>query len=165
MNYSFVDSPLGRLLLAGNDSALCYVGLPEGKARITPRQGWQLVDNGFPEAAQQLQEYFSGARESFSIGLSPTGTDFQRSVWSALREIPYGQTRTYKQIAEVVGRPRAVRAVGAANGANPLPILVPCHRVIGASGSLTGFGGGLAAKSYLLGLESAEWQTDAKTSK
>lgn len=91
---------------------------------------------------------------AFSIALSPTGTNFQQSVWSALREIPYGQTRSYKQIAEIVGRPKAVRAVGKANGANPLPILVPCHRVIGANGSLTGFGGGLAAKSYLLELES-----------
>lgn len=165
VNYCFVNSPVGRLLLAGNDSGLCYLGLPDGKARITPRQDWQLVDDAFPDVTQQLKEYFAGQRESFSVALLPTGTDFQTAVWCALREIPYGQTRTYTQIAEMIGRPRAVRAVGAANGANPLPILVPCHRVIGANGSLTGFGGGLAAKSYLLGLESAKWQTDAKTSK
>lgn len=165
VNYCFVNSPVGRLLLAGYDSALCYLGLPDGKARIIPRLGWQLVNSAFPEIKQQLREYFAGRRESFSVALLPTGTDFQQSVWRALREIPYGQTRTYTQIAEMIGRPRAVRVVGAADGANPLPILVPCHRVIGANGSLTGFGGGLAAKSYLLGLESAKWQTDAKTSK
>lgn len=156
MNYCFVKSPLGRLLLAGDDSALCYVGLPDGKAHICPQQDWQLVDDGFPDVTLQLREYFAGHRETFSVALLPTGTDFQQSVWAALREIPYGQTRTYSQIAEMIGRPRAVRAVGAANGANPLPILVPCHRVIGVNGSLTGFGGGLVAKSYLLELESAK---------
>lgn len=156
MNYCFVSSPLGRLLIAGDDRALCYLGLPDGKARISPQQDWQLVDDGFRDIKQQLKEYFAGYRETFNVTLSPTGTDFRQSVWSALREIPYGQTRTYTQIAEMIGRPQAVRAVGAANGANPLPILVPCHRVIGANGSLTGFGGGLAAKSYLLGLESAK---------
>lgn len=156
MNYCYVSSPIGRLLLAGHDRLLGYVGLPDGKARISPQQDWRQVEDGFPAVTQQLKEYFSGQREMFSVALLPAGTDFQLSVWSALREIPYGQIRTYAQIAEMIGRPRAVRAVGAANGANPLPILVPCHRVIGANGSLTGFAGGLAAKSYLLGLESAK---------
>lgn len=156
VNYCYVSSPIGRLLLAGHDRLLGYVGLPDGKARISPQQDWRQVEDGFPAVTQQLKEYFSGQREMFSVALLPAGTDFQISVWSALREIPYGQIRTYAQIAEMIGRPRAVRAVGAANGANPLPILVPCHRVIGANGSLTGFAGGLAAKSYLLGLESAK---------
>ena len=156
VNYCYVSSPIGRLLLSGHDGLLCYVGLPDGKARISPQQDWQQVEDGFPSVTQQLKEYFSGQRETFSVAFLPAGTDFQLYVWSALREIPYGQTWTYAQIAEMIGRPLAVRAVGAANGANPLPILVPCHRVIGANGSLTGFAGGLAAKSYLLGLESAK---------
>lgn len=104
-------------------------------------------------AIAQLHEYFAGARETFSVPLRPAGTPFQLSVWRALEEIPYGHTRTYRDIAEFIGRPTATRAVGAANGQNPLPIFVPCHRVIGSNGSLTGFGGGLDVKLALLRLE------------
>lgn len=105
------------------------------------------------DAIAQLHEYFAGARETFSVPLRPTGTPFQLSVWRALEGIPYGHTRTYRNIAELIGRPTATRAVGAANGQNPLPIFIPCHRVIGSSGSLTGFGGGLDVKLALLRLE------------
>ncbi len=102
---------------------------------------------------RQLDEYFAGERQDFSVNLKPAGTPFQLSVLEALQAIPYGRTATYRDIAEAIGRPSAVRAVGAANGRNPLPIVIPCHRVIGADGNLTGFGGGLAAKQYLLSLE------------
>ncbi len=109
----------------------------------------------FKQAEDQLNEYFEGERQRFDLKMKPSGTPFQLSVLAALQEIPFGQTTSYRNIAESIGRPKAVRAVGAANGRNPLPIVIPCHRVIGADGSLTGFGGGLAAKSFLLNLESA----------
>ena len=109
-------------------------------------------------AVCQLNEYFEGRRKDFTLDLKPSGTPFQLSVLAALEQIPYGQTRTYAEIARQIGRPKAVRAVGAANGRNPLPIVIPCHRVIGSDGSLTGFGGGIAAKQYLLSLETAEFQ-------
>ena len=106
-----------------------------------------------PEAARQLQEYFAGCRREFSLPLAPRGTEFQRQVWYALEGIPYGETRTYGEIARAIGKPKACRAVGMANHRNPLSILVPCHRVVGADGSLTGYGGGLEAKQFLLELE------------
>ena len=105
------------------------------------------------EAARQLQEYFAGCRREFSLPLAPRGTEFQRQVWHALEGIPYGETRTYGEIARAIGKPKACRAVGMANHRNPLSILVPCHRVVGADGSLTGYGGGLEAKQFLLELE------------
>ena len=109
--------------------------------------------DAFVQAAKQLRAYFAGERQTFDLPLAPHGTEFQQSVWSELQRIPYGETTTYSKIAERIGRPAAVRAVGAANGANPIPIVIPCHRVIGASGSLTGFGGGLDVKRRLLAME------------
>lgn len=153
MQYTMMASPLGELLLAGEDDVLEMIGFPEGKGLIVPDESWQACEQGFPTAISQLNEYFEGRRRTFDLKLKPSGTPFQLSVLSALQNIPYGQTRSYADIAREVGRPSAVRAVGAANGRNPLPIVIPCHRVIGSDGSLTGFGGGIAAKQYLLALE------------
>ncbi|MEK9821107.1 MAG: methylated-DNA--[protein]-cysteine S-methyltransferase [Gammaproteobacteria bacterium] len=151
-------SPLGDLLLAGEGEVLELIGFPEGKGEIRPGQDWVLEQNMLRNAVCQLNEYFEGRRKDFTLNLKPSGTPFQLSVLAALEQIPYGQTRTYAEIARQIGRPKAVRAVGAANGRNPLPIVIPCHRVIGSDGSLTGFGGGIAAKQYLLSLETAEFQ-------
>jgi methylated-DNA-[protein]-cysteine S-methyltransferase len=115
---------------------------------------WQLDNSAFLEVVDQLQSYFARERTNFDLPLVLEGTDFQKKVWTALQEIPYGETISYKKLAETVGSPKGVRAVGAANGANPIPIIIPCHRVIGHDGSLTGFGGGLALKKQLLELES-----------
>jgi methylated-DNA-[protein]-cysteine S-methyltransferase len=159
MNYTYLDSPLGELLLAGEDGALHLISFPSGKSgervRRRPERDWTEDAKPFRAAAKQLGEYFAGRRERFDLPLAPTGTEFQLSVWQGLRKIPYGRTWSYAELARRIGRPRAMRAVGAANGANPLPIVVPCHRVIGADGSLTGFGGGLPAKRLLLELEGA----------
>ncbi len=153
MKYTYYSSPIGELLLAGSDPGLEMIGFPEGKGHIEPRAEWQRDDSAFARVKKQLKEYFAGKRTEFDLPLCPNGTAFQLDVLTALQSIPYGQTRSYRDIAEQVGRPTAVRAVGAANGRNPLPIVIPCHRVIGANGSLTGFGGGIAAKKYLLQLE------------
>ena len=158
MQYRMMASPLGDLLLAGEGEVLELIGFPEGKGEIRPGQNWVLEQNMLRNAVCQLNEYFEGRRKDFTLDLKPSGTPFQLSVLAALEQIPYGQTRTYAEIARQIGRPKAVRAVGAANGRNPLPIVIPCHRVIGSDGSLTGFGGGLAAKQYLLSLETAEFQ-------
>jgi methylated-DNA-[protein]-cysteine S-methyltransferase len=155
MKYTYLDSPLGDLLLAGDDDALRVVSFPRGKGRRRPEPGWSEDARPFRAAARQLDEYIAGRRERFELPLAPAGTEFQLAVWQALRRIPYGRTWSYAELAKRIGRPRATRAVGAANGANPLPIVVPCHRVIGADGSLTGFGGGLPAKKLLLELEGA----------
>jgi len=153
MIYRYVDSPIGRLLLAGDGDALKLIGLPQGKGKLQVESGWELDSDCFADASAQLREYFDGRRRHFDLRLAPAGTPFQLAVLAALQTIPHGETRSYRDIAAQVGRPRAVRAVGAANGRNPLPIVIPCHRVIGADGSLTGFGGGLAAKRFLLELE------------
>lgn len=153
MEYCYLESSLGPLLLAGEDKRLCRVGFPAGKEPLTPGDGWRQDGNAFADARRQLTEYFEGKRRQFDLELEPEATAFQRMVLAALTEIPYGQTATYQQIAERIGRPGAVRAVGAANGRNPLPVIIPCHRVIGSDGSLTGYGGGLAAKRFLLSLE------------
>lgn len=153
MRYRYMASPLGKLLLSGDDSGLKRIGFPSGKGRVEPGEDWQLDKDCFADVERQLGEYFAGRRRSFDLVLCPCGTDFQLSVLDALLDIPCGETRSYGDIARGIGKPRAVRAVGAANGRNPLPIVIPCHRVIGADGSLTGFGGGLAAKTFLLELE------------
>jgi len=151
--YCYMSSPIGALLLAGDDVSLHLIGFPEGKGRVEPESDWIESSGRFNVEQHQLEEYFTGKRREFDLLLAPTGTDFQRAVLAALQEIPYGCTCSYRHIAERIGKPKAVRAVGAANGRNPLPIVIPCHRVIGADGSLTGFGGGLAAKSWLLNHE------------
>ncbi len=153
MKYRYVNSPIGALLLAGDDEGLKFVGFPEGKGQVQPQSEWKKDERAFKDVKKQLDEYFTGKRKTFDLKLAPSGTAFQREVLTALQQIPYGETRSYQDIASDVGRPRAVRAVGAANGRNPLPIIIPCHRVIGANGSLTGFGGGLPVKQYLLDLE------------
>jgi len=153
MYYCYHDTPIGRLLLAGDDEALRSIGFPEGSQRRDPDPDWIFNEQPFTDVRLQLTEYFAGQRQDFDLPLAPGGTEFQRQVLDELRKIPYGTTRTYGEIAARIGRPRAVRAVGAANGWNPIPIIIPCHRVIGASGDLTGFGGGLPVKEALLRLE------------
>jgi methylated-DNA-[protein]-cysteine S-methyltransferase len=149
LKYSFVDTPIGAILIAGDGTSIIETFF----AGAQPKPGWVRDDDVFAEATAQLLAYFAGDLKTFDLPLAPRGTEFQRSVWSALLAIPYGQTTTYSAIAETISRPAAVRAVGAANGANPIPIIIPCHRVIGANGSLTGFGGGLDVKRQLLALE------------
>jgi methylated-DNA-[protein]-cysteine S-methyltransferase len=153
MNYCYLDTPIGELLLAGDEAGLSLVGFPQGKMRQEPEPGWVLDETPFAKARTQLLQYFAGEREQFDIPLHLTGTGFQRRVLEELQRIPYGTTASYSDIAERIGRPKAVRAVGAANGRNPIPIIIPCHRVIGRGGSLTGFGGGLETKAALLRLE------------
>ena len=149
LKYSFIDTPIGAILIAGDGISIIETYF----AGAQPKPDWARDDDAFSEATAQLRAYFAGALKAFDLPLAPRGTEFQQSVWSALLEIPYGQTTTYSAIAETINRPAAVRAVGAANGANPIPIIIPCHRVIGANGSLTGFGGGLDVKRQLLALE------------
>jgi methylated-DNA-[protein]-cysteine S-methyltransferase len=150
-----IDSPIGRLLLAGDGESLIQVSFQSGPRPQQPRAGWIADAAPFGAAIAQLGEYFEGRRRRFDLPLAPRGTEFQRRVWRALTEIPYGRTICYGELARRIGKPSASRAVGLANGANPLPIIVPCHRVIGADGSLTGFGGGLPIKRRLLALEGA----------
>jgi len=153
MYYCYLESPLGELLLAGEDDALSLIGFPKGKMRHDPEPDWIYNEKPFALVRRQLQEYFAGERKDFDLPLKVTGTEFQVQVLDALRRIPYGETRSYADIAKRIGRPKATRAVGAANGRNPIPIVIPCHRVIGSSGDLTGFGGGLDTKEALLRLE------------
>jgi methylated-DNA-[protein]-cysteine S-methyltransferase len=150
-----LDSPVGRLLLAGDGESLIHVCFQTGPRPRQPAKDWVVDAAPFRRVIAQLGEYFAGKRRQFDLPLAPRGTEFQRRVWRALREIPYGQTVSYGELARRIGKPSASRAVGLANGANPLPIIVPCHRVIGADGSLTGFGGGLPIKRTLLALEGA----------
>lgn len=153
MFYRYLTTPIGDLLLAGDEDGLSTIGFPEGKMRREPDPGWVFDETPFEEAVRQLEEYFSGARRTFDLPLNLTGTDFQLQVLEELRRIPYGETTSYGAIARRIGKPKAMRAVGAANGRNPIPIVIPCHRVIGSSGKLTGFGGGLDTKAALLRLE------------
>lgn len=153
MFYTYMDSPVGRLLLAGDRARLKVIGFPRGAKARGAEEAWERYDEPFRKVRRQLEEYFEGSRRQFELDLEPDTTPFQRSVLSALQEIPYGETRSYQDIAVAVGNPKAVRAVGSANGNNPIPIVIPCHRVIGSDGSLTGFGGGLDAKRFLLDLE------------
>lgn len=146
MNTITMDSPIGLLTLAGTSEALTSVCFGGGGYAFNPSQ--LLL-----RAVSELREYFAGTRKAFDIPLDPAGTEFQKKVWKALCDIPYGETRSYRDIALAVDSPRAARAVGLANNKNPIPILVPCHRVIGADGSLTGYAGGLEAKRLLLELE------------
>jgi methylated-DNA-[protein]-cysteine S-methyltransferase len=151
-----VDSPVGPLTLVANDAGLAAILWKDDSPARVPLPDL-VADEKNPillETERQLEEYFSGERQEFTVPLDFAGTDFQRRVWSALLGIPYGETRSYGQIAQQIGAPEAVRAVGAANGRNPISIIAPCHRVIGSNGKLTGFAGGLEAKARLLALES-----------
>lgn len=158
--YTFLPSPVGPLVLAGTDMGLACIGFPAGKGAVTPRPDWRRDDAAFGEARAQLAAYFEGRLTRFDLALDPRGTPFQREVWGELTRIPPGRTITYGELARRIGRPGASRAVGAANGANPLPIVVPCHRVIGTGGALTGFAGGLAVKTWLLAHEGGAPSSD-----
>ena len=158
MYYCYLETPIGELLLAGENDALSMIGFPKGSMRRDPEPEWIFNEKRLARAREQLGEYFAGTRKAFDLELELNGTEFQVSVLRALQEIPYGETVSYGEIARRIGRPKAVRAVGAANGRNPIPIVVPCHRVIGSSGDLTGFGGGLDTKEALLRLEAEHTQ-------
>jgi methylated-DNA-[protein]-cysteine S-methyltransferase len=151
--YTEVESPIGELLLTGDGRALHGLSMQEGRRPLEVRPEWIRADEPFADALAQLGEYFEGRRREFDLPLATSGTPFQLRVWSALREIPYGSTASYGEIARRVGVPSASRAIGVANGLNPIAVIVPCHRVIGADGSLTGYGGGLERKRLLLDLE------------
>jgi methylated-DNA-[protein]-cysteine S-methyltransferase len=154
MNCSYFESPIGPLLIAGNAHALARISFPENGKPMRPEADWiESATGPVGEAIRQLREYFAGRRREFDLPLAPEGTEFQKSVWKRLQEIPYGATISYGELAKRVGNANASRAVGAANGKNPLPIVVPCHRVIGANGKLVGFGGGLPVKHALLEIE------------
>lgn len=152
MRYRTVESPIGVLTLAGESNRLRHVRMIE-QTYEPNRDGWAHDDSAFTDVVEQLDEYFRGERQEFDVELDLVGTEFQRTVWAALQTIPYGETRSYGEIAAQIGTPGASRAVGLANGHNPISIIVPCHRVIGANGSLTGYGGGLDRKKLLLGME------------
>ncbi|GAA2612371.1 methylated-DNA--[protein]-cysteine S-methyltransferase [Streptomyces axinellae] len=151
--YTVTDSPLGPLTLVATDGALSGVYM-ERQRHLPPKETFGEPDAGpFGAVIAQLGEYFAGERTDFDLELAPQGTDFQRTVWDGLRRIPYGMTVTYGELAEEIGRPGAARAAGLANGRNPISVVIPCHRVIGSTGSLTGYGGGLERKRYLLDFE------------
>jgi len=152
-----MQSPVGRLTLVASDSGLAAILWENDNPRRVP-VNLVAEDPDHPvliETEKQLREYFAGQRQVFSVPLDFGGTEFQNQVWQALLSIPFGETRTYTEIARQIGKPAAVRAVGAANGRNPISIIAPCHRVLGSTGNLTGFAGGLQAKAHLLALEGA----------
>jgi len=158
--YKIIESPVGKLKLVTSDKGLVAI-LWENDNPNRVRLSELLENQCHPilvEAERQLAEYFGGTRNAFSVALDMRGTRFQKDVWQALLAIPYGETRSYGQLAKQLGNPRATRAVGAANGRNPLSIIVPCHRVIGSTGQLTGFAGGLDTKAHLLSLEKMHWR-------
>jgi methylated-DNA-[protein]-cysteine S-methyltransferase len=143
-------TPIGQLRIAADDEGLRYVMFEKSKYAATDEATWQRDAKALANVREQLLAYFAGDLKSFDVILSPHGTEFQKQVWKTLTNIPYGKTWSYSDIAKKVNSPKAVRAVGAANGRNPIPIILPCHRVIGSNGSLTGFAGGLAMKQWLL---------------
>jgi methylated-DNA-[protein]-cysteine S-methyltransferase len=148
--YAVIDSPLGRLLLGGDGEALTLINFLSGRGAMPPKPEWSAAIAPFQEPIRQLGAYFAGELREFDLPLAPAGTPFQHKVWQELRRIPFGETRSYGELARRLGMPTAARAVGAANGRNPLPIVVPCHRVIGSDGSLTGFYAGVGVKQALL---------------
>lgn len=151
--YTQVQSPIGRLLLVGDGSSLHRLHMLDAPRPARMQSGWRHAPRAFAEVEQQLSEYFAGRRTTFELPLTMAGTPFQRRVWNALRAIGYGETASYGEIAGHVGQPAAARAVGITNARNPIAVIVPCHRVIGANGTLTGYGGGLERKRFLLELE------------
>jgi methylated-DNA-[protein]-cysteine S-methyltransferase len=161
MRHCLHPSPVGPLRLASDGDALCLIEFEHPRHPARWANPWPAGDDAvLRDARRQLDAYFDGRLRRFDLPLAARGTAFQREVWNALREIAYGRTMSYAELAERIGKPNATRAVGAANGRNPLPIVVPCHRVIGADGSLTGFGGGLPVKRFLLALEGARETSD-----
>ena len=156
MHYSQYQSPVGQLLLVGDNDAIHKIEFPNDRKPVEPCVEWEKSDLMFSTLSHELDAYFEGSLQHFSVALSPEGTEFQRNVWNALLDIEYGETCNYRDIASAIGKPTASRAVGSANGANPIPIVIPCHRVIGANGTLTGFSGGLHTKHWLLTHEAGE---------
>jgi methylated-DNA-[protein]-cysteine S-methyltransferase len=148
-----MESAVGTLLLAADEEGLRLINFQRGKHAQRPGEGWKKDATPFQETMRQLNAYFGSELHEFDLRLAPEGTGFQREVWSALCDIPYGETISYGDLARRIRKPKAVRAVGTANGANPIPIVIPCHRVIGSDGKLTGYGGGLDIKEKLLALE------------
>lgn len=155
VNYAYLDSRVGPILIARVEAGITHILFENSKYPVKIGSGWRQHTGGLREAMDQLRAYFAGERTKFDLPLAPGGTPFQKKVWAALREIPCGETRSYGQLAARLGVPEASRAVGAANGRNPIAIVVPCHRVIGADGKLTGYAGGLNIKKMLLEHEAA----------
>ncbi len=150
MDYDFLETPIGRLLLVADEQGLRHIDFPRADQDERIEPDWSRDRRYLGVAIEQLEAYFAGHLLAFDVALAARGTDFRKTVWNELGRIPYGETISYGELARRIGEPHASRAVGAANGANPLPIIVPCHRVIGANGKLTGFGGGLPIKQWLL---------------
>jgi methylated-DNA-[protein]-cysteine S-methyltransferase len=157
--YSYIDSPLGRLLVHGDEQFVTGLFMPQHKGWRGPDASWREADTPFASLRTQLDEYFAGERRQFDVPLKLPGTPFQMRVWQELVRIPFGETITYAQLAQRLGIPTASRAVGHANGRNPVSIIVPCHRVIGANGKLTGYAGGIDKKQWLLDWERATLQS------
>jgi methylated-DNA-[protein]-cysteine S-methyltransferase len=154
MNYCFFESPIGPLLIAGDQEGVRHICFPQHGTPAKPERGWMEAASGaVAQAVAQLRQYFAGRRSEFDLPLALRGTPFQLAVWRELQKVPYGQTISYGELARRIGNPKASRAVGSANGANQIPIVIPCHRVIAAGGKLGGFGGGLPVKEALLALE------------
>jgi methylated-DNA-[protein]-cysteine S-methyltransferase len=153
MFYSWMESPTGKLLLAADDSGLRQVLFADGRQPAEPRPDWKEDAAPLRETMHQLRAWFAGELREFDLRLAPEGPEFHQRVWRELCTIPFGATISYGELAQRIGSPKASRAVGRANGANPIPIVIPCHRVIGANGKLTGYGGGIARKEFLLALE------------
>lgn len=158
MQYRTIESPIGPLLIAGDDQGLRFLLFKQGRQEVKPEPDWKPDRGRLEEPARQLSSYFGGKLREFDLRVAPQGTAFQRSVWSELQRIPYGETISYGELARRLGNPKAVRAVGLANGSNPISIIIPCHRVIGRSGALVGYGGGLPIKQALLALERGQGQ-------
>lgn len=150
MDYEYLETPIGRLLLVADEQGLRYIDFPNFDQDARIESGWRRGRRFLGRSIEQLDAYFAGDLHAFDVALAPLGTPFRQRVWDELVRIPYGETISYGELARRIRQPHASRAVGAANGANPLPIIVPCHRVIGSSGRLTGFGGGLPTKQWLL---------------
>lgn len=153
MQYCYFDSPIGRLLLAGNKSKLSLLGFPKGSLSYEPHQHWEYNNQNFTDWIKQLNEYFAGKRQTFDLPYEVAGTEFQKLVLQCVAKVPYATTSTYGDIAQKIQQPKAARAVGMANARNRLPIIIPCHRIIGKNGNMTGFGGGIDVKQFLLQLE------------
>jgi len=153
LSYTYLESPIGPLFLAGDNAGMRQILFVNGRATVGPLEGWRNDPASLSEAVRQLRAYFAGELHEFDLPVAPEGTPFQLRIWRELQKIPYGETMTYGELARRVGRPNASRAVGSANGANPISIVIPCHRVIGSNGRLTGYGGGIEVKEKLLALE------------
>lgn len=156
MYYSQYDSPVGQLLMIGDGENIHRIDFATTCRPITLQSSWKSDASVFAELTNELDAYFKGSLKNFSVSVAPKGSEFQRKVWAALQQIEYGQTCTYADIAKSIGKPTASRAVGSANGRNPVSILIPCHRVIGTNGTLTGYAGGVKTKQWLLSHEAGE---------